>query len=55
MLDAMGDVVLQHLLLDASQRGAHRRDLRDDVDAVASSSTIFERPRTWPSIRLSRF
>src|SRR5438105_2366895 len=35
MLDAMGDVVLQHFLLDASQRGAHRRDLRDDVDAVA--------------------
>src|SRR5262245_59976116 len=35
MLDAMGDVVLQHLLLDPPQRGANRRDLRDDVDAVA--------------------
>jgi hypothetical protein len=35
MLDAMGDVVLQDLLFDPPQRGAHRRDLRDDVDAVA--------------------
>ena len=35
VLDAMGDVILQHLLLDPAQRGAHRRDLRDDVDAVA--------------------
>lgn len=35
MLDAMGDVVAQHLLLDPAQRGPHRRDLRDDVDAVA--------------------
>nr|BCF31651.1 hypothetical protein XF15B_07220 [Bradyrhizobium diazoefficiens] len=31
----MGDVVLQDLLLDPAQRGAHRRDLRHDVDAVA--------------------
>src|SRR5215813_4388895 len=35
MLDAMGDMVAQHLLLDAAERGAHGRDLRDDVDAVA--------------------
>ena len=35
MLDAMGDVVLQDLLLDPAQRGAHRRDLRHDIDAVA--------------------
>src|SRR4051812_29848889 len=35
MLDAMGDVVLQNLFLDPAQRGAHRRDLRDDIDAVA--------------------
>ena len=35
MLDAMRDVVAQDLLLDAAQGGAHRRDLRDNVDAVA--------------------
>ena len=35
VLDAMGDVVLQDLFLDTAQRGAHRRYLRDDVDAVA--------------------
>jgi hypothetical protein len=35
VLDAMGDVIAQDLLLGAPQRGAHRRDLRDDVDAVA--------------------
>src|SRR5437763_13952359 len=35
MLDAMGDVVLQNLFLDPAQSGAHRRDLRGDVDAVA--------------------
>ena len=34
-LDAMGDVVAQDLLADAAQRGAHRRNLRDDVDAIA--------------------
>ena len=33
--DAMRDVVAQDFLLDAAQRGAHRADLRDDVDAVA--------------------
>ena len=35
VLDAMADVVAQDLLLDPPQRGAHRRNLRDDVDAVA--------------------
>src|SRR5215813_7624783 len=35
VLDAMGHMVAQHLLLDAAERGAHRGDLRDDVDAVA--------------------
>src|SRR3954454_11131722 len=35
MLDAMRYVIPQHFFLDAAQRGAHRRDLRDDVDAVA--------------------
>lgn len=35
MFDAMGDVVLKDLLLDAPQRGADRGDLRHDVDAVA--------------------
>jgi hypothetical protein len=31
----MADMILQDLLLDPPQRGAHRRDLRDEVDAVA--------------------
>src|SRR5262249_58661210 len=35
MLHAMGDVVAQVSLLHASKRGAHRRNLRHDVDAVA--------------------
>jgi YHS domain-containing protein len=35
MLDAMRHVILQHLFLNAAKRGAHRRDLRDDVDAIA--------------------
>src|ERR1700730_9660204 len=34
-LNAVGDMVAQDFLLGASQRGAHRRDLGDDVDAVA--------------------
>src|SRR5215475_9815637 len=33
--DAMGDVVAQDFLLHAPKRGAHRRNLRHDVDAVA--------------------
>ena len=35
VLDAMRDVIAQHLLLDPAQRGADRGDLRDDVDAAA--------------------
>src|SRR5215472_12245401 len=35
MLDAMGDVVAQYLFLDAAERGANRRNLRHDVDAIA--------------------
>ena len=35
MLDAMRDVIAQHLLLDPAQRGADRGNLRDDVDAIA--------------------
>jgi hypothetical protein len=35
MLDAMRHVILQHFLLDPPQRRPHRRDLGDDVDAVA--------------------
>src|SRR6266545_1121925 len=35
VLDAMGDVILQNFLLGPPQRRAHRRDLRDDVDAIA--------------------
>src|SRR5437762_177563 len=31
----MADVILQNLFLDPAQRGAHRADLRHDVDAVA--------------------
>jgi len=35
MLDAMADVIAQHLVLDAAQRGADRRQLSKDVDAVS--------------------
>ncbi len=35
MLDAMGDMVAQDLLLDAAECRFCRRDLRDDVDAIA--------------------
>src|SRR5882757_6051351 len=35
VLDAMGDMVAQDFLLDPAQRRPRRRDLRDDVDAVA--------------------
>ena len=35
MLDAMGDVIAQDLLLHTAERGAHGRDLGDDIDAVA--------------------
>jgi hypothetical protein len=31
----MGDVVAQDLLLHSSERGAHRRNLRHDIDAIA--------------------
>jgi hypothetical protein len=34
VLDAMRDVIAQNLFLDAPERGAHRRDLRDDVEAI---------------------
>ena len=34
VLDAMRDVILQHFLLDAPERGADGRDLRHDIDAV---------------------
>jgi hypothetical protein len=33
--DAMRHVIPQHFFLDAAERGAHRRDLRDNVDAIA--------------------
>ncbi len=35
MLDAVGDVVGENFLLGAAQRGARRRELGDDVDAIA--------------------
>jgi len=35
VLDAVLDMVFQDFLLDPPQRRAYRRDLRDDVDAVA--------------------
>jgi hypothetical protein len=35
VLDAMRDVIPQDFFLGAAQGGTHRRDLRDDVDAVA--------------------
>ncbi len=34
VLDAVRDVVAQHLFLDLAERGPYRRDLRDDVDTV---------------------
>ena len=33
-LDAVGDMVAQHLLLDPAQGGPNSGELRDDVDAV---------------------
>src|SRR6266851_1593080 len=35
VLDAMRDVILEDFLLRPPQRRAHRRNLRDDIDAVA--------------------
>jgi hypothetical protein len=35
VLDAVADMILQNLLLDSPQRSAHRRNLREDVNAVA--------------------
>jgi len=35
VLDAMRYVIFEHFFLDAPQRGAHRGNLGDDVDAVA--------------------
>ena len=35
VVDAMRDVITQDLFLDATKGGAHRRDLRDNVDAIA--------------------
>src|SRR3954469_19736122 len=35
VLDAVTDMILEDFLLGPPQRGAHRRDLRDDVDAIA--------------------
>src|SRR5712675_1090812 len=35
VLDAVGDVIAQDFLLDASERGPHCCHLRHDVDAVA--------------------
>ena len=35
MFDTMGDVIGQDLILGSPQRGAHRRDLGDDVDTIA--------------------
>src|SRR5262249_42668748 len=35
VFDAVSDVIAQHLLLDPPERGAHRGNLGDDVDAIA--------------------
>jgi hypothetical protein len=35
MLDAVGDVIGEDLVFGAAQRGAHRRELGDDIDAIA--------------------
>src|SRR5215475_1844137 len=32
---AMGDVIAQNFFLDAAERGAHSRNLCDEVDAIA--------------------
>jgi hypothetical protein len=34
VLHAMGDVIAQHLFLDAAKRGADGRDLGHDIDAI---------------------
>jgi hypothetical protein len=41
MLDAMGNVVAQHLLLQPTQGSADRGNLRYDVDTVA---VLFDHP-----------
>src|SRR5882724_11510959 len=35
VFDTMRDVIAEHFFLDTPERGAHRRDLGDDIDAVA--------------------
>jgi hypothetical protein len=35
VLDAMGNVIAEHLLLDLAQGSAHRPDLCHDIDAIA--------------------
>ena len=35
MLDAMGHVIAEDFLFDATQRRANRGNLRDDIDAIA--------------------
>jgi hypothetical protein len=40
-LDAMAYVIAQDFLFGAAQRGTHRRDLGNDIDAV---SILFEHP-----------
>jgi hypothetical protein len=44
VLDAMADVIAQHLFLDPPQRRANRRDLRDDVNAIAVLLDHFGQP-----------
>jgi hypothetical protein len=34
VLDAMSDMITQHLFLDAAKRGADGRDLGHDIDAI---------------------
>ncbi len=35
MFDTVRDMIAQHFLFDPTQRSAHGRDLRNDVDAIA--------------------
>ena len=44
MFDAMRDVISEDLLLDPAKCGAHRRDLRHDVDAIAVLVDHFGEP-----------
>jgi len=51
---AVQDMILEDAERDLVDRGLDRRDLLQDVDAVAMVVDILEIPRTWPSMRRRR-